>query len=318
VTLPPQTTSVIICTHNPRPDYLRRTLASLQAQTVTTDQWELIVVDNASRQRLADSWDLSWHPRARHVREEQLGLTPARLRAIEETSSDLLIFVDDDNVLASDYLAEASSIFDRYPELGVYGAGVLAPDFESEPPQEITPQLGLLALRTVSSPRQSRNPADYHSTPWGAGLCVRRSVAHSYSRLIPGVEIITILDRRGAQLFSGGDDLFSWVASSLGLAFGIFPQLKLTHLIGVSRVQQGYILRLVHTHAFSSAVRHYVFDRLQPPPRRLLKYVRLPLHALKNGLFSMRCQLAWLRGETQARRFIHEKELKPMGPLDEA
>src|ERR1700686_4362758 len=42
--------SVITCTHNPRTECLSETLASLQAQTLPKDRWELLVLDNASRE----------------------------------------------------------------------------------------------------------------------------------------------------------------------------------------------------------------------------------------------------------------------------
>jgi glycosyltransferase involved in cell wall biosynthesis len=74
--------SVIICAHNPRPDYLFRTLEALRSQTVPNAQWELVLIDNASGKPLALHIDLSWHPEGRHIREEELGLTPARLRGI--------------------------------------------------------------------------------------------------------------------------------------------------------------------------------------------------------------------------------------------
>ena len=92
--------SVIICCHNPRSDYLERVLEALQAQTLSTNNWELLVVDNASENPVSASHNISWHPNARHVREENLGLTRARLRGIAESKADLLVFVDDDNVLA--------------------------------------------------------------------------------------------------------------------------------------------------------------------------------------------------------------------------
>src|SRR3989442_702908 len=91
--------SVIICTHNPRPDYLERVLEALKAQTLSSEQWELVLVDNASRDQLSSWVQLSWHPQARCIRENELGLTPARLRGISEAVGKLFVFVDDDNVL---------------------------------------------------------------------------------------------------------------------------------------------------------------------------------------------------------------------------
>src|SRR6185436_19902652 len=107
--------SVAICTHNPRRDYLRRALAALEAQTLARDRWELLIVDNGSTQPQAGVWDVSWHPRATIVREDHLGLTPSRLRAIAETGGELLVFVDDDNVLDSEFLAEALRVRERHP-----------------------------------------------------------------------------------------------------------------------------------------------------------------------------------------------------------
>jgi len=36
--------SVIICTHNPRPDYLQRVLDALKAQTLPKENWELLLM----------------------------------------------------------------------------------------------------------------------------------------------------------------------------------------------------------------------------------------------------------------------------------
>src|SRR5258706_13145188 len=96
--------SVIICTHNPRADYLKRVLGALKAQTLPKEQWELLLIDNASKESISKLCDLTWHPQARHVREDELGLTAARLRGIAESMGNVLVFIDDDNLLEEDYL----------------------------------------------------------------------------------------------------------------------------------------------------------------------------------------------------------------------
>jgi glycosyltransferase involved in cell wall biosynthesis len=103
--------SVIICTHNPRPDYLRRVLEALRNQTLSLEKWELLLVDNASQEPVtSESWDLSWHRHARYIREENVGIASARLRGMQEANADLMVFVDDDNVLSPDYLSMAVQI----------------------------------------------------------------------------------------------------------------------------------------------------------------------------------------------------------------
>jgi len=171
--------SVIICTHNPRPDYLRRTLAALQAQSLPAAQWELLLIDNASDRALAGDWDLAWHPRARHVSERELGLTPARLRGIRESAGDLLVLVDDDNVLAADYLAAAAGLFARRADLGV-ASGRLLPEYETPPPPWFRPYESWIAVRRLDASRWA-NFFDPRAEPCGAGMCVRKDVALRYA-----------------------------------------------------------------------------------------------------------------------------------------
>ena len=71
--------SVVICTRNPRLDYLSRALMALKEQGLPMIEWELLLIDNASQNPLQNLVDLSWHPTVRIVREPEPGLTPARL-----------------------------------------------------------------------------------------------------------------------------------------------------------------------------------------------------------------------------------------------
>ena len=304
--------SVIICSHNPREDYLARTLAGLRAQLMDKAEWELLLVDNASQEPLGASVDLSWHPNARCLREDEIGLTPARLRGIKEAKGDLLLFVDDDNVLVPDYLVETLAIMNAHGFLGVIGAGNLDPEFETQPSREVRGVLSLLALRNVDSARWSSNVMDGPTLPWGAGLCVRREIAQHYVELVKELATAAVLDRRGGQLFCGGDDLFSWAAAERGYGFGIFPQLRINHLISASRVEPAYLLRLTHDHSFSHGVLRYLLAGNQPSSFDVMRRIRIFLHGLRNGSFSMKYHLETARGETEAAQFISDERLRPL------
>jgi glycosyltransferase involved in cell wall biosynthesis len=305
--------SVIVCTHNPRPDHLRRSMEALNLQSFPKDNWELLVIDNASQHKIDERLDLSWHPRAKHFRENDLGLTPARLRGIEEAAGDLLVFVDDDNVLASDFLKSAVDLHRRNPDLGVFGSGSLEPEFEMDPEPDILRRKNLLAVRSVAQPRCSDNILDFGAIPWGAGLCVVRSVAEAYGAFVQNLDKSIPLDRKGTDLFSGGDDLFSWVAVSSGFRFGIFPHLRVIHMIRADRVAREYFLRLVRDHAYSNHVRNYLISGIEPQKLDWVRSFRARLHGLKNGSFSMECMLAEWGGEDRAARFIASKGLRPFG-----
>lgn len=303
--------SVVICTHNPRHDYLLRVFGALQVQTLASEHWDLVVVDNASSESVARAYDLSWHPRARHVREENIGLTAARLRGIAETAGELLVFVDDDNALAPGFLEEAWTIHERFPFLGAFGAAVILPEFEVEPPPELRSRLSMLALRNVPSIRWSNNANDQESMPWGAGLCVTREVAGLYPAFVQRLAAADVLDRRGQALFAGGDDLFSWTAASVGYGFGIFPRLCLTHMVAATRLSRRYFLRLIHDHSFSGGVRHFTLTGIRPRRIDWFLYAHALLHGARNGPFSMRCYWAAARGEDRAARFIADHRVEP-------
>ncbi len=133
--------SVVVCSHNPRLEFLDRTLVGLRQQDLELDAWELIVVDNSSEPALSSFVDLAWHPSATMIEERTLGLTSARLCGIAATSGELIVFVDDDNVLRNDYLRLAMGLFNSFPNLGAFG-GQCLPEFVVSRPRSGRPQLG--------------------------------------------------------------------------------------------------------------------------------------------------------------------------------
>jgi glycosyltransferase involved in cell wall biosynthesis len=275
--------SVVICSHNPRPHYISRAVDALRSQTLPRSSWELLLVDNASSARLADSVDLSWHPKARHIREDELGLTPARLRGIAEAKGDLLVFVDDDNVLAPDYLEQAIAIGEASPWLGAWG-GIIVGEFEAPPEPWIVPHLGYLGIREFSAPIWSNNSDDTRAQPCGAGICVRAGVARTYAAQVAEHPLRRKLDRVGEQLISGGDNDLLGTSCDVGLGYGNFPELRLTHLIPARRLTLEYMARLVGGITISgSLLRYYRSGVLPEKPGRLKTRVRWLITLVRFG-----------------------------------
>jgi hypothetical protein len=245
------TVSVILCTHNPRPRYLRRCLDALHLQTLPREQWELVIVDNLSDMPVADLADCSWHPEARVVREKTLGLTPARLRGIREARGDLLVFVDDDNVLDADYLEAALRIAERKAFLGAW-SGQCRPEFEAAPPVWSRRYFGNLVLREFDKDVWSNLPRLTETMPCGAGLCLRRNVAEHYLKLYESGARSIQLDRVGNSLLSGGDNDLAACACDVGLGVGLITALRLTHLMPPERLTVDYHVRLAEGIHFSS------------------------------------------------------------------
>lgn len=260
--------SVIICTHNPRPDYLRMVLDALQAQTVAKNRWELLLIDNASLEPLVGRYDLSWHPKARHICEMKLGLTNARLRGISNSQGSLLVFVDDDNVLEPDYLEQAIQIAQQKCFIGVF-SGKVSGEYEEDPPLWMRPYLGRLAVRDVSEDLWSNHRLPFHSLPFGAGLCARKEVAVFYQNKVHGDPRRAGLDRNEQRLASHGDTDLALCAIDLGLGTGLFAQLNLRHLIPAERLTLEYLLKLVEGTAYSDQILRSIHSLpLRPAPQR--------------------------------------------------
>lgn len=245
--------SVVICTHNPRPGYFAKCLEALRSQTLALSSWELVIVDNRSDTPLADRTDLAWHPGARMVREETLGLTPARLRGIRESKGDLLVFVDDDNVLDADFLETARRIMEEKPFLGSW-SGQCRPWFEQPPPEWTRRYWGNLVIREFDKDVWSNLPRLSASMPCGAGLCVRREVAVRYRDLHESGGRSFQFDRNGKSLLSGGDNDLAACACDIGLGVALIASLNLTHLISPERLTEDYLARLSEGIHFSSTM----------------------------------------------------------------
>ncbi len=266
--------SVVLCTHNPRKDFLRRTLEALRSQSYPTSNWELLLIDNVSSEPPASSSDLAWHPSARMVREGELGLTSARLRGIAEVRGDVIVWVDDDNLLAPDYLAQAAALATDWPQLGVWGCGHFEPEWETPPDPELAPFLAYLAVSKAVSDRWTNRLFDYEATPAGAGLCVRKPIADTYARMVRTDPKRKLLGRTGGGLGACEDFDLAFCAIDAGLGTGVFTRLRLTHLMPSGRVQPEYLQRLVEGHSFSSTLIHAWRGNAVPPRPGLVAQIR--------------------------------------------
>ena len=298
--------SVVICTHNPRADYFAQVLDGLRNQTLPLHKWELLIVDNASQVPLASSCDISWHPTARHISERELGVAYARRRGIREASADLIIFVDDDNVLDENYLAKAIKIGQEWPYFGAWGSGCIRGDFEVEPPVSLTKlrPWWLIPVREVSAPRWSNVASCEDAIPWCAGLCLRKEVGMAYSQFCDQSSI-QITSRQGASLFGGEDIEISFICCDQGLGIGIFPDLKLTHLIPKRRLSEDYLVRMMEDSSLSGLLLYYKWQHVIPQSSFSIKTLLSVLKTilLYHGL-DRDIRFAWVRALVKANKII--------------
>lgn len=271
--------SAIVCAHNPRPGVLGEVLAALRGQTLAADAWEAILVDNASDRPLAADFAEQMPPNGRILREERLGLTHARIAGAGAASAPLLVFVDDDNILAPDFLEQACAIMDAEPAVACLG-GALEPRYESEPPRWFRRAEWMLAVhrrrpaeeRTAWHPRGRRRM--FFWLPPGAGLVVRSEAFADYAHRAQGAAWRAALDRAGASLASCGDVDLVLECLARGAAAAYSPRLSLVHAIAPGRTEFAYLERLAYWIGRSGwpVFHHHRVHRhgLRPIPKALL------------------------------------------------
>lgn len=265
--------SAIVCTHNPRPHYLQRVLEALERQTLDKGEWELLVVDNASTKPLRvagprpeargqssedlaggreaedslsandEAFDLSWHANGRIIREDKVGLTHARLRGIDEAKGELIVFIDDDNVLAPDYFERCVDVAGSWPQLGVWG-GSVAGEFEVSPPEWIKRFLPGMVVYEIDRDYWSNMAVWSSAIPFGAGMCIRSFLAKIYAEGVKNDPIRQQLGRTGKSMTASEDVDLAFTVIEAGYGTARFKDLKITHLIPKERLTEDYVVRL--------------------------------------------------------------------------
>lgn len=95
--------TVAICTHN-RAAILPHAIESVLAQTLSPDDYEILVVDNASTDETPDTVS-TFAPRVRYLHEPTLGLSRARNTALAHARGTYLAYLDDDATAHPEWLA---------------------------------------------------------------------------------------------------------------------------------------------------------------------------------------------------------------------
>jgi len=231
----PISIDLVVCTYD-NAALLDRTLEAMSRLRVPAEvRCRVLVVDNNCTDETPDvveRWRSAFPLPLSIVREPTQGLTPARLRGVLETDGEWIAFVDDDCLLAEDWVEEAARFAAEHPECGAFGGRVVA-EWEMEPPPYV------LAHRYAYAAKEHGDTA--HRRKWlaGAGMVVRRAALEACGWTArPLLE-----DRAGGRLVSGGD-----VEIGLRIAAGhevwYAPACTLRHVIPARRMTRPYLRRI--------------------------------------------------------------------------
>ena len=171
--------SVVICTYN-REEFIIDALKSLYEQDFPEEEFEVIVVDNNSKDKTTDLvyGFMEDHPKMnlRLVFERNQGLSFARNKGIEESSAEIVTFIDDDAIAIPQFLKEINKVFIQYPETDAVG-GKIIPIYNKNqtPPRWMTDYIsGIVSAVDLGE----KVKAFDKKFPAGCNMSFRKEVLH--------------------------------------------------------------------------------------------------------------------------------------------
>ena len=263
--------SAVVCTHN-RVTVLRRALASLAAQTLPADRYEIVVVDNASTDATRDlvTRELAGLAQLRYVFEPQLGVSRARNAGWRTARAPLVAYLDDDAVAAPDWLARAVSGFaELEPAPGCLGGPVL-PIWEAPRPAWLPD--ALLAYLTVLELDQGPGPMPRGRFLYGTNSVFPRDRLAEIGGYPAGLGPI------GSWHRSGEDTFVQKLLRERGFQLWYDPALRVQHRVPAERLSRRWVLRRLYLEGLSRA-RQQLLARA-PGPLGRLKLIGVALRKL--------------------------------------
>ncbi len=242
--------SVIICTYN-RDKYIYNLLKSIAENTLSKAKYEIVLVNNNSTDATemecnrfcADYDDVVF----RYFIETNQGLSYARNRGIQEAKGKVVVYVDDDATINTEYLTTYYQFFNA--NTNVYAAGgPILPVYETEEPKwmsHYTRQLITGKLYIGNKTKEFPKGA----FPGGGNAAYRKSVFDK-------VGLFNVdLGRKGTSLIGAEEkDLFDKMTAQ-GIKFFYLPKAILYHIIPASKLTEEHFDRLTYSIGKSEKIR---------------------------------------------------------------
>lgn len=236
--------SILICTYNPDPVIFKRLLNAVLQFDAASPAHEVIIIDNNSSPSLSFNKDvqtfLVQKLSAQVVTETTPGLTAARIAGISKAAYEWVVFFDDDNEPAADYLTEAAKNIDQYPQVGAWGPGKIQVEYTDPVESWFETRKELFQQKHWDKTLFTNEASWQDCYPFGTGMIIRKDIAVEYKARVQAGRY-TLTDRKGKSLASGGDVQMLLTGIEMGFYAGSIAPLRLNHLINSSKATLAYL-----------------------------------------------------------------------------
>lgn len=231
--------SVVICTYN-RAVYLPEALGSLYNQTISKEQFEVIVVNNNSTDNteqvckdfIANHADGLFY----YTNETEQGASFARNTGALIAKGEFLCFMDDDAIAKSDYLAQILAFFNTHPDAGGLG-GRIIPRYIPEEPKWMSHFVSsLVGNFDYSKEVCVFSPNKY---PLESNMIIRKSdfdQVKGFNTALPGV--------KGTLRIGGEGKEFFLKLKAIGRTIYYHPEVIVDHVVETQKLTPEYMYRV--------------------------------------------------------------------------
>ncbi len=223
--------SIIICGYNSA-QTITETLKHAQNQdNLSNDNWEVLLINNNSTDNTEEiarnTWDDSKGSQLRIIKEEKVGLSNARIRGVKESKFDIISYVDDDNLIPSNWVSYILTVF-KNKEVGVLGCTAIG-KFDIEEPEWYQKEQHKLAFATGRIYKgDDFMDVTEDGLLFGAGLTMRKEI---FEKLWAKNWQPLLSDRKGESQSSGGDSELTLASRLLGYKIYFTNEISIIHWI---------------------------------------------------------------------------------------
>ena len=194
--------TIAICTYN-RADYLQDTLNGLAEQTENPRRFEILVINNNSTDSTESVCSAFSAERDqlqfRMVTEKKQGLSYARNRAYREAESNMILYIDDDVYMKSDFVENCIRTLHETPQLKCGGGRIYVSFDGTDPdwiPAELMPMFGLHDLG------DNKKPYPKDNFPRGGNMIIHKELFERSGMFDPN------LGRTGSRMIGSEEKAF--------------------------------------------------------------------------------------------------------------
>ena len=231
--------TLIICTYN-REKYIGPLLESIAKNDYPTTDYEVVLVDNNCTDNtrfVCEQFAVAYPDIAfRYVVEPEQGLSAARNKGIKEAKGNIIIYVDDDALVDSNYIRIYAEHFAAHPETMAAG-GPIEPLYETQEPSWMSPYTKALLTAWMNYGTQVREYPNGRY-PGGGNAAYRKEVFERVGLFN------TELGRKGNLLLASEEkDIFDKM-KALDMKVLYLPTPVLHHCIPQAKLEEDYFNRL--------------------------------------------------------------------------